>query len=258
MPEGDWQIDDLPSGVRCLTLRNSTKRNALNAQLLEQLASAIEPSRTSHVRVFLLRSEGPHAFSAGYDLTQLRRIRDGEALPDERLGEVLGRLATHPAPSVALVQGAAYGAGCELALACDFRIGTTHARFCMPPAKLGVIYSLEGMRRVSEKVGLQAARWLFLTAREVSGARAFQMGLLDEMHDSFEDANQSALQLTTELSALSSASLAGAKQGLRLIGSLTRDAHALEEFEKTRREAFSGEDFQEGVRAILEKRKPQF
>src|SRR6185503_2138688 len=92
-------------------------------------------------------------FSAGYDLTALNGFPEGTPLPDERLGVVLDRLMHHPAPSVALVSGIAVGAGCELAAACDFRVGNSAARFSMPPAKLGVVYALKGLRRLSSRVG---------------------------------------------------------------------------------------------------------
>ena len=94
-----------------------------------------------------------------------------------------GVLEAHPAPSVALVHGAAFGAGCELACACDFRVGTPDTVLCMPPARLGVVYAPDGVWRVARLAGVQRARWMFLTAAEVGASEALAWGLLDEVTD---------------------------------------------------------------------------
>ena len=150
---GSFPVSSASNGVRTLTYTNPSRKNALDEGALAQLRAALTARDAATVRCWLVRTEGADAFSSGYDLQSLGDIGEGR-LPDDELGDVLDLLQQHPAPSVALVTGAAYGAGCELACACDFRVGDAKAAFCLPPAKLGVVYASRGIRRVATLTGL--------------------------------------------------------------------------------------------------------
>ncbi len=242
------EISDRTGGVRVLTVSNPSRRNALDDGLLEQLDTALTSSEG--VRAWLVRGGGEGIFSAGYDLTSLSPQR--ERLPDERLGEVLDRLSEHPAPSVALITGPAVGAGCELAVACDFRVGTAEASFRMPPSRIGVVYALKGMARLTSRVGPGFARLMFLTGRRVDSALAEKRGLLDVRED---DAESAALRLCEELASNAPLAVRGMKRGLAL---LERGVLADPSYEVLRRESFASDDAREGVAAVLEKRQPVF
>src|SRR5512132_3432061 len=114
-------LEDRPDGVRVLTLSNPRKRNALDPELLGQLCQALDPERAGGVRALLVRGEGDH-FCSGYDLSGLERIPDEGPLPDDVLQRALSAVEAFPAVTVALVRGAAIGAGCELAVSCDLRV----------------------------------------------------------------------------------------------------------------------------------------
>lgn len=246
------EVVDLPHGVRQLTLHHPERRNALDDALLDALEAAV--TRAEGVRCFLVRGGGERLFSAGYDLTALTGFPEGTPLPDERLAAVFDALTHHPAPSVALVTGPAIGAGCELALACDFRVGDAHARFVMPPARIGVVYALQGLRRVVRRVGEGRARYLFLTGRAVEGEAAHRFGLLDVLAP---DAEGEARRLCEELARQAPLALAGLKQGFALLeGGATPEALAA--FEARRRESFNSADAREGRDAALQKRAPVF
>lgn len=253
-----WRLEDLPGGVRRLTLFNPDKSNALDEGLLEQLAGALSASKNSSVGALLLQSAGPRVFCSGFDLTSLSSGVADASLPDQRLGEIMRMLATHPLPSVALVHGGAFGAGCELAAACDFRVGTSQAKFCMPPARLGVVYAAEGMARVARHVGPGFARWMFLTAHEVDAAQALRVGLLNEVHAELDAAAAAALALAQKLASHAPLAMAGMKRTLEALeeGCLPDDVR--QELETKRRAAFASEDFREGRSAFLEKRTPRF
>jgi len=249
-------VDELPGGVRRLTLSNPDRKNALDAPVLESLAAELSPERSAAVRCFLVTGEGA-AFSAGYDVQSLKEYSADEALPDLRLQEVLDGLAAHRAPSVALVNGPAYGAGFELACACDFRVGDSNAVFCMPPAKLGVVYSAKGIVRVAALTGLGRAKLLFLTARRVLAEEARLLGLLDVI--TFDgNAEREALALCGELAAHAPLAVSGMKRTFFLLGQarLSESEHA--ELTQLRREAFNSEDAREGRAAFLERRAPRF
>jgi enoyl-CoA hydratase/carnithine racemase len=241
------KVKDLPGGIRELTVSNPARRNALDDGLLEQLARALDDA--VGVRAWLVRGAGTGIFSAGYDLTALSEVQPGTPLPDERLGEVLDALSRHPAPSVALVTGPAIGAGCELAVACDFRVGDERALFAMPPAKIGVVYALKGMRRLIARVGEGRARYMFLTGRRVGAEEALRYGLLDVLA---VDAESAALASNAPLA------VRGMKLGLGLLEDGGGTAEGRAEYEALRRASFNSKDAREGRDAVLEKRSPHF
>jgi enoyl-CoA hydratase/carnithine racemase len=245
------QVADLADGVRVLTLSHPERKHALDTGYLDALEAALADG--AGVRAWLVRSEGEGIFSAGYDLTALNGFADGQPLPDERIGVVLDQLTHHPAPSVALVTGAAIGAGCELAVACDFRVGSTAARFAMPPAKLGVVYALKGLARLTSRVGEQAARRMFLTGRPVDAEHAARLGLLDVLAN---DAEAQALALCTELAFNAPLAVQGMKRGLALLNGASESQRA--DYERLRRASFNSDDAREGKEALLGKRAPRF
>lgn len=244
-------VSDVADGVRALTLSHPERKNALDLGFLDALEAALRDD--AGVRCWLVRAAGEGIFSAGYDLTALNGFPDGTPLPDERIGAVLDLLTTHRLPSVALVTGPAIGAGCELAAACDFRVGNAAARFAMPPAKLGVVYALHGLERLVSRVGEQAARRMFLTGRSVDAATAEQLGLLDVLT---EDAEAQALALCAELAGNAPLAVQGMKRGLALLRGATGDERAA--YERLRRQSFNSADAREGKEALLARRAPRF
>jgi enoyl-CoA hydratase/carnithine racemase len=249
-------IDDLGGGVRQLTIDHPERRNALDDGLLEALATAVADG--AGVRAWLVRGAGEGIFSSGYDLSGLSRAEPGVPLPDERIGEVFDALMQHPAPSVALVTGPAFGAGCELSLACDFRVGDANAVFCMPPARLGVVYALKGLERVVDRIGIGRARFMFLTGRRCGADDALRMGLLDVRVPAAAEARAEALALCRELAQAAPLAVAGMRRGFALLakGGGTPDERA--HYEALRRASFSSDDAVEGRAAILGKRAPRF
>lgn len=247
------EIADRAGGVRVLTVSNPARKNALDDGLLAQLDAAL--AQADGVRAWLVRGAGDGIFSAGYDLTSLGSYEPSERLPDERLGEALDRLSRHPAPSVALVNGPAIGAGCELAVACDFRVGDARALFAVPPAKIGIVYALKGMQRLIARVGEGHARYMFLSGRRIGAQEALRAGLLDVLAD---DAEAQALALCEELASNAPLAVRGMKRGLQLLEEGGGSAEERAAYEQLRREAFNSADAMEGVAAVLEKRAPRF
>jgi enoyl-CoA hydratase/carnithine racemase len=264
---GRVEREDRPDGVRVLTLANPAKRNALDVQMLAQLQEALA---APGARALLLRGDDA-SFCAGYDLEALGQVAEGVALPDELLCEVLDQLEAHPAPSVALVRKAAFGAGCELAAACDFRVGALDAVFCLPPARLGIVYAPEGLARLARVVGWPRAKLLFLTGRKIDAEEAHRMGLLDELATAdvvpagseadspfAPDADALAEALAAELATGAPLAVAGMKRGFSLLAKCALSEAESAELLSLRRAAFNSEDAREGRAAFLEKRSPHF
>jgi enoyl-CoA hydratase len=249
------EIEDR-GATRILTLDRPDKRNALSPATLEALASALDPLQGSRVRVLLVRGKGA-AFCSGYDLDALPAASAEGPLPDDRLGEVMDLLERYPAPSVALIRGPAFGAGCELATACDFRLADETAVLCMPPARLGVVYAPSGLLRVTSLVGRSRAKLLFLTGRKVEAGQALDWGLLDEVHPAAQ-LDAAAERLCDELAAGAPLAIRGMRQGFAVLSLHGLGDRDRSELRRLRREAFQSEDAREGRAAFLEKRSPRF
>lgn len=247
-------VEDRDDGVRVLTLSNPARRNALDDGQVARLDEALT-SAPGTVRALLLRGEGG-TFCSGYDLNLLSAPMEGR-LPDDALMACLARLESLPLPTVALVQGWAFGAGFDLAASCDFRVGSEDAVFCMPPARLGIVYSPDGLARAARLVGVARAKNLFLTARRLDAREALAWGLLDECLPAAQ-AEARALELCRTLATQAPLAVAGMKETL---GLLTRPALSTEErahLREVRARAFASEDAKEGRAAFLEKRTPRF
>jgi enoyl-CoA hydratase/carnithine racemase len=250
---GSVAVDQPADGVARLTISNAAKRNALDRGVLDGLVSS---SASVDARCVVLTGEGD-VFSAGHDI--------GDLSPDA-LAEEAAEMLTQPfeaaiaaldavaVPVVAALGGHAFGGGLELALTCDLRICAPRARLGMPPARLGVVYSHQGMRRFVDAIGAARTRELFFTARPVDAAEALAWGLVNEV---VEDVTARAVAMASEIAALSPLSLRGNKRVLRALippldPALEAELHALREA------AFRSEDFAEGVHAFTEKRQPNW
>jgi enoyl-CoA hydratase/carnithine racemase len=161
---------------------------------------------------------------------------------------------------VAFVNGAAFGAGCELAATCDLRIASQGAKMGMPPAKLGVVYAAAGIRRFLALVGPAHAREMFFTGRPVDAEKALAIGLVDRVAPP-ADAEAAVLALADEIAANAPIAVQGMKRILRLLESthergLTEEERA--EVAALRSRAFESRDLREGRAAWAERRPPRF
>ena len=224
--------------VLVVTLERPLKRNALIPDALitgrhELLRQAVREDLVAVV----LRGAGSF-FCAGYDLESIPSVPGGDGRMVGPLDDFVAVLAGLDVPTVAVVQGGAYGAGFELALACDLRLTTETARWCMPPARLGLLYSLEGMCRLQRAIGEQRARYLLMTAAVIHGEQAARWGLAFEaLHDA--DALEVRCDaLLDQLRSVHRASLQGTKRLLRSVEPALEPA-LLAESEALRAELFA-------------------
>jgi enoyl-CoA hydratase/carnithine racemase len=247
-------VEDREDGVRVLTLSHPARRNALDDGQVARLEQALS-SAPGKARAVLIRGEGG-AFCSGYDLNLLAAPA-GERLPDDPLMACLARLESLPLPSVALVQGAAFGAGFDLAVACDFRVGADDALFSMPPARLGIVYAPQGLMRAARLVGVARAKNLFLTGRRLDAQEALAWGLLDECLAG-DKAEARALALCRTLAAQAPLAVAGMKEAFGLLSRASLSSEEQAHLREVRARAFASEDAREGRAAFLEKRAPRF
>lgn len=243
----------LADHVATLVLDAPARGNSLDAAMLER-AEALLASLDPTVRVVLVRGEGARAFSTGYhvpsllaELDQGPSVSDFERHPLER---ALRALEQVPVPTIAVVHGNAYGAGCELALACDLRLAADDARLCMPPAKLGVLYSATGMRRLIELCGPAAAKELLFTGDVVDAARALALGLVNRVVPK-ADLDQAAAAMAATIRSNAPLSIRHTKTIFsRYLVPPALDAATLDAVATLRDECFRSDDFKARARAL--------
>ncbi len=248
------RLDEPAEGVARLTIDNPERRGALDHEILDALAGH---ARTLDARCLVIRGSGS-VFSAGYDIGNLE---------DQQFEEAAERLVAHPFqdaiealeayeyPVLGQINGHAIGGGLELALTCDIRIAATGARFGMPPAKLGLIYSHTGLRKFVDACGVAGTAELFYVGRNVEAERALAMGLVNEL--AAPDALEArVIDVAAEIASNAPLSLAGNKRVLRALRSQPLPDQVERELIGLRESCFGSEDFREGVRAFAEKRKP--
>jgi enoyl-CoA hydratase/carnithine racemase len=249
--------------VATLTLNRSEKKNSLSPELVKILLQAFEElSIDDTIRTVVIRGEGDKAFCAGYDIGSLPTSRSDdqhEKLKALDLVESLFKtIVDHPFPVIAMINGVAFGAGCELALCCDIRIGAEQIRIGMPPAKLGIVYPWSGLQRFIQVIGLKNTKEIFFTGRAYEGIRLKELGLVDYLMPA-EKLESFTYTMAEEIAANAPLSLKGTKRVLNLLLQEPQfDKSNLKEAESITRESFLSLDLKEGQNAFLEKRKPEF
>jgi enoyl-CoA hydratase len=167
--------------VTLVGLDRPAKRNALDEALVAELHEVLDEAARSEPSVLVLHSTTPGMFVAGADIAELIERRADAALRAINAG-LFERLEAHRWPTIAAIDGVAFGGGCELALACDFRVATPNARFAQPELSLGIMAGAGGNWRLSQLVGLQVARRMLYSGEVLGADAALRCGLVDSVH----------------------------------------------------------------------------
>jgi enoyl-CoA hydratase len=239
-----------------ITLNRPDALNALSFALMEDFRRALDEVAKSDARALLITGAGPKAFCAGADIKELT----GRSLVQQRRGSQLGqatfaKIERLPMPSVAIINGYAFGGGLEMALACTLRIATRNAKMGLPEIKLGLIPGYGGTQWLPRAVGEGRAMEMILTGRTIDAEEALRIGLVQRLVDG--DALAAGIAYAREFSGYSLPVLGFARdavgralqtplaEGLKI----EADLSAL---------AFQTKDAAEGMAAFSEKRKAQF
>jgi len=239
-----------------LTLRRPTVLNALSFELIARIGELIQEAGRSSARALIITGEGERAFCAGADIKELQNRSLAAQREGAELGQaVFAQLDRLPIPSVALVNGFAFGGGCELALACTLRLALPNAKFGLPEVKLGLIPGYGGTQRLPRLVGQGRALEMVMTGRTVAAEEALAIGLVNRIVQApgldaakayareFSGHGLRALQFARE--AVQRAADVTLQDGLRIEADLSTLAY------RTR-------DAEEGMQAFVEKRKAVF
>jgi enoyl-CoA hydratase/carnithine racemase len=241
------------SGRATITLRRPRHLNRLHREDLQALHGQLQRLRdTPGVRVLVLTATG-RAFCAGFNLDELGQ--DDAAAVDPQLFEhTVDALEALPLPTVARLNGSVYGGATDLALACDFRIGVQGMELRMPAARLGLHYYPSGLQRYVSRLGLAAAKRLFLLAPTLGADELLRIGYLDAvLAPDALDAHVD--EVVAQLLAGAPLAIAGMKQSLDEIARGEFDVGRVREREAR---CAASADLREGLAAFSERRAPQF
>jgi enoyl-CoA hydratase len=239
-----------------LTIRRPQALNALSFELIGQIGECIKQAGGSKARALFVTGEGEKAFCAGADVKELQQRGLAAQREGAELGQaVFAQLDRLPIPSIALVNGFAFGGGCEIALACTLRIAMPNAKFGLPEVKLGLIPGYGGTQRLPRLVGQGRALEMVMTGRTVNAEEALAIGLVNRIVQApglaaakayareFSGHGLGALQFARE--AVQRSVDVPLHEGLRIEADLSTLAY------RTR-------DAEEGMQAFVEKRKAEF
>ncbi|HEX7219854.1 MAG TPA: enoyl-CoA hydratase [Burkholderiales bacterium] len=236
------------------------KRNALNDAMWRGIAPAMQKfDADPEVRCVAFRGAGTDAFSAGADISEFEKRRNSEEAVgqyDTLLDQVLHSIQDSRKPSLAMIYGYCLGGGLEIALACDLRYCGASAQFGIPAARLGLAYNVEGHKRLLETVGHARAREIMFLGRRYPAEEALAMGLVHRVlaNESLESFVEEVLKTLSENAPLS---LANSKTMIEeYVKSVGAPDHA--RMQAAMERCARSEDYKEGRRAFMEKRKPRF
>ncbi|MBU9260383.1 enoyl-CoA hydratase/isomerase family protein [Burkholderia multivorans] len=248
---------DFSGPYALLTLNRPEAHNALQFSMIDALARAFDDVAASTARALIVTGAGPKAFCAGADIKELM----GRGLMDQRRGARRGQrtfatLAALPIPSVAVLHGYAFGGGLELAMACTFRIATSHARMGLPEIKLGLIPGYGGTQRLSRLIGEARAAELVMSGRTVDATEAERWGLVNRIVPD-GDPVELGKAFMAEFVGYSRCASQFAREAIaRGVATTLDEGLAIEADLSTL--AYQTADAAEGMRAFIEKRTPEF
>lgn len=242
--------------VRYLTIERPERLNALNSQVLSELADAVAAVRDDEsVGALVIRGAGDRAFCAGADLGEIDGLSPEEAYAFIRRGHAtMSTIAESVVPVIAAVDGFALGGGLELMLACHLVVATDRSQFGLPEANIGCIPGFGGTQRLVTTTGKAAAFYLLLTGERIDAERAWSIGLL-----SIPPVTADELDMT--VSRLAQKVASGSRSSMALILEATGRAvrpDALGHEAALAGLAIASADGREGIRAFAERRPPRF
>lgn len=245
--------------VARVILNRPERRNAISSAMWQGLVDlAARLAGDASIKVALITGAGEAAFSAGADIAEMQKALADPPTMQRMQQVVLDAQAAWerlPIPTLAIIRGACTGGGCGLALACDMRLATPDAFFAIPPAKLGLAYSLADTKRLYDLVGPSRTKEILFTGRRVGAEEALELGMINEIVTA-EALDDRAITLAREIAGNAGNSVRAAKA---VVNMLADGVHAeTPESKRFYDESFSSPEFLEGAQAFLEKRPPRF
>ena len=250
-------ITDLENGIFTITINRPDKLNALNAAVFTDLDKALdEIANNLEIKSAIITGAGPKAFVAGADITEFAGLNKEQAMTLAKRGQdVFFKIENSKKPIIAAVNGFALGGGCELAMACHFRLCSENAKFGQPEVNLGLIPGYGGTQRLTQLVGKGRSIELLIAATMIDANTALQYGLVNYVVPAEEllDKAKSILNIINSKAPLAVAACIKSTNAV-----FDESQNGFETEIKEFGDCFATEDMKEGTAAFLEKRKANF
>ena len=243
-----------------VVLSRPEARNALSVEMCNAIVAALDEIRSAPAaRAVLIRGEGK-VFCSGADFAAVSGPGGLDFLP--AFEQMLEAVAAFPLPTIAVIQGGAFGGGFQLATVCDFRMAADDAKLGIPAARIGIVVNFENVERLVRLAGVARAKEILLAGLTFTGAEAVGAGLVTEAVPPAE-LEDKARSFAEGVAALAPQSVRGAKAAIRLVERATSAARAthmkdVAEIDGLVEKAYLSEDLQEGLVAMSERRPPRF
>ncbi len=250
-------LTTLENGIFTITINRPDKLNALNKDVFTDLDNAADEIQNNPaIQSAIITGAGSKAFVAGADITEFAGLSKAEAMALSKKGQVIFfKIENSSKPIIAAVNGFALGGGCELAMACHFRIASDNAKFGQPEVNLGLIPGYGGTQRLTQLIGKGRAIELLISGNMIDATVALQYGLVNYVVPADELLNK-AITILSFINTKAPIAIAGAIQAANAVYDETKDGYATEI--NVFGECFATEDMKEGTNAFLEKRKANF
>ena len=246
------------NGVGILYLNSPSKRNSLTVQDMLLIRLLLEDQDHSDIAALIITGKGK-VFCAGADFGEIvsitRKNSKGNKSLSNDMSDLCDTIQNFPLPTICAFNGNAYGGGVELACACDFRISKLDLEIMVPPAKLGIHYHLNGIKRFLSIFGLKKTRELLLLARKMCGDELIKIGFLDRIVEEGGNVLETAKSFAKQFFDLAPTAVSGMKLTINEIEMLSEKNGIVAERIKR---CLESDDFQEGLKSVLEKRRPKF
>jgi len=243
--------------IALVIINRPDKLNALNIATRKALADRLDELRNDEeIRVVVITGAGEKAFVAGADINEFAGRTAVEQRAVMKARSVLTAAEDFPKPLIAMINGFCLGGGCELALSCDIRLASDRAKFGQPEINLGIIPGGGATQRMTRLIGEGKAMQMILTGEMIDAQEAHRLGLINEVHPAAE-LEAKTMELANKIAEKSPVALAMAKTSVKN-AARTNLREGLDQEIDLFALCFSSEDKEEGVRAFLEKRKPEF
>ncbi len=246
-------------GIGTLTLNYSIKRNTLSEAMIGEMSRALTNLQKDGIRVLILRAyPGAKVWSAGHNVQELPLGGHDPLGWKDPLRQIIREIECFPTPVIALIEGSVWGGACELVFACDLIVATADATFAATPAKLGVPYNASGLLTFMNAATPQIAKEMLFTGRPIAAARLERQGIVNHVLPK-EEIESFVHALARDICHNSPLSIAVMKEQMRILsGAHTLSPADFERMQGLRRVVYNSNDYQEGIRAFKEKRKPLF
>lgn len=246
----------LDNHIFIITINRPEKLNALNKTVFEELDHVMDTVyNDAEIKGVIITGEGPKAFVAGADISEFLAIADENAAHLSSNGQrIFFKIEDCPKPVIAAVNGFALGGGCELAMACHFRIASANAKFGQPEVNLGLIPGYGGTQRLSLLIGKGKAMELVLTGNMIGADEAKTLGLVNHVTTPEELMNK----CKDILNVILTKSPVAVAKSIAAINAFDHSRQGFENEVNLFSESFASEDKKEGAAAFLEKRKAIF